>query len=137
MSSGIDTVDALQKLMDTSASFASKRFVKQWEKIIDELDKKRGSLWVQSQSPNISDEKKLEYLQSVEEIQLTFAELKRMAEVVNEAFKKYSGHMPKPIESAWAIFGDCVWGTLTNGFATGFKLGIVFALKYGNPWNTV
>lgn len=134
ISSGVNTIDALQKLMDTNANFASKKFVKQWSKLIDELDKKRGNLWLQSQSPSISYEKKLECQQSLEEIQLTFAELKRMAEVVNEAYKKYPGSMPKPIENAWAIFGDCLWGSLKIPFIFGFRLGNIFALKYGNTW---
>ena len=94
-SSGLNAVDALVKLMDTNANFASKKFVKQWGKLIDELDKKRGNLWTQIQSNSTSNEKKLEYQQSLEEIQLNFAELERMAEVVNEAYKKYPG-VPLP-----------------------------------------
>jgi hypothetical protein len=42
--------------------------------------------------------------------------------------------MPKPIENAWAIFGDLLWGASKIPFIFGFRAGNVFALKYGNVW---
>jgi hypothetical protein len=134
ITSGIDAIDALQKLLDMKTNFTSKKFVKKYTKLIQELDGKRTRLWTLSLSPDIDAETKQRAISEAEEIQLTFAELKRLADTIYDLMKKYPGKMPKPIENAWAIFGDLLWGTFKLPFIFGFRAGTIFALKYGNVW---
>jgi hypothetical protein len=136
ITSGIDAVDALQKLLGTNANFASKKFIKKYNKVINELDDKRTKLYHLSLSPNIDEETKRQLINKVEEIQLTFAELKRLSETIYDLMNKYPGNMPKPIENAWAIFGDLLWGKSKIPFIFGFRAGTIFSLKYGNIWET-
>ena len=136
ISAGLEAVDALQRLWEANEKFNSKDFIKKYRKLINELDDKRTNLMRLSFSSKIDDEAKQQLTNQVEEIQLTFTELKRLAETVYDLMKKYPEKMPKPIENAWAIFGDCLWGKLMLPFIFGFRAGNVFALKYGNTWQS-
>jgi len=139
MSAGLEAIDALQKLWEADAIFNSPRFTTRFRKVIHELDDRRTSLMRLSASPQTDDETKKRLISQVEEIQLTFAELNRLAQSVYDQMKKYPGTMPKPIENAWGIFCQCIWGKAKKElfpFISGFRAGNVFALKYGNVWET-
>lgn len=137
ISAGLEAIDALQKLWEAGTSFNSPKFTTRFRKVINELDDRRTSLLRLSTSPQTDDETKKRLISQAEEIQLTFAELNKLAQSVYDQMKKYPGKMPKPIENAWAIFCQCLWGKAKKElfpFIFGFRAGNVFALKYGNVW---
>lgn len=137
ISSGLEALDALKKLWEASESFQSQKFTERYRKIIHELDDRRTSLMRLSVSPKIADDTKHRLISEVEEIQLTFTELNRLAESLYDQMKNYPGKMPKPIENAWVIFCRCLWGQAKKEmipFMLGFRAGNVFALKYGDMW---
>lgn len=139
MSAGLEAIDALQKLWEASPSFNSPKFTTRFRKVINELDDRRTSLMRLSTSPQIDDQAKKRLISQVEEIQLTFTELNRLAQSVYDQMKEYPGKMPKPIENAGAIFCQCIWGKAKKElfpFIFGFRVGNVFALRYGNVWET-
>jgi hypothetical protein len=134
---GLEAIDALQRLWKVSPSFSSRKFTKRFVQAIRQLDARRTSLVQLSFSPPVDAESKQRLISEIEEIQLTFSELNRLAESVHDLMKKYPGSMPKPIENAWAIFAHCLWGKANKEmlpFIFGFRAGNVFALKYGNEY---
>jgi hypothetical protein len=136
MGAGLDAIDALEKLWKASDNFKSKDFTKKYRKAIHELDDKRTNLMKSISSPKTNEETKQQLMLEVEEIQLTFAELKRLSDTIYDLMNTYPEKMPKPVENAWAIFSNCIWGSLMFPFFLGFRAGNIFALKYGNTWQS-
>jgi len=134
MDSGLDAIDALEKLWKASDQFKSKDFTKKYRKAIHELDDKRTDLMKSISSSRMNEETKQQLMNQVEEIQLTFSELGRLADTIYDLMSIYPDKMSKPIENAWAIFGNCLWGRLMLPFIAGFRAGNIFAIKYGNTW---
>lgn len=139
---GLEASDALQKFIEAGLPY---EFIKGLSKMIDELDNNRTSMAQLSYSSQTNNETKQKLNNQVEEIQLTFTELKRVAESVYDLHKKYPRNMPKPIENAWSIYCQClllgkvkkdkeVARRFVELFFLGFPAGTIFALKYGNVW---
>jgi hypothetical protein len=137
MSSGIEAVDALQKLWEASPTFNSQKFTETFRKIINELDDRRTNIVQLIYSTKVDDENKRKLTIEMNEIQMTFTELKRLSETIYELMRNTPGKLPKPIENAWSIFSHCIYGKdkkETLSFILGFRAGTVFSLKYGNVW---
>ena len=134
---GLEAVDALEKF--SKAGFPLKFIEKLSEKTIA-IDNRTTSLMQQWSSSQVDEETKKTLMNEVQELQFTFKELNKVADAVYDLFEKYPSDMTKPIENAWAILIECLWGKAKKEmapFVLGIRVGTVFTLKYGNPWENM
>jgi hypothetical protein len=135
MFSGLELVEALQKLGEANDRFKNRKFTEKYNKMTRELDDRKMELILLISSPGIRAETKRRYMEEVEDIQLTFQELKRVADCVYDQFNNYPSKMPNHIEAAWSIYGCSIWSKKELlPFLFGLRAGYILGLKYRDIW---